>query len=419
MMCTFLKKNKHKNGNEPLEPFNRTKSISFLFLKREEDSMAAESLIFSSFRIQGLTLKNRLTMAPLYLGYAHSDGTVSQLTLDHYTEMAGSGVALVVVEHTMVHLSGIATPTSLRVDDDRYIPGLSELARVIHEKGAIAFLQINHCGRYAFVAPEKWTPSPIRVGETMTKEMTKEQIDQAVQSYAAAAKRVREAGFDGVEIHGGMAYLIVQFLSPRTNHRTDLYGGSIENRMRFPLAVFDAVKAAVGDDFPVGYRFSADEEMPDGLHPEETVLLAQELEKRGAAYLSVMAGSYDAYSLSEYREKEKNEAHMAHYAGEIKRAAPDTPIITAGRIKTPEIADKILREGTADLIGLARVLLADPLWPQKAKGEVSEAIVECDPNCSFCMKRTGSGKPAYCARWDKARRQAFLAKVGETLEEAM
>ena len=381
--------------------------------------MAAESLIFTSFRIQGLTLKNRITMTPLYLGYANSDGTVSQLTIDHYTEMASSGAALVVVEHTMVHPSGIATPNSLRVDDDRYIPGLSELARVIQEKGAIAFLQINHCGRYAFVAPEKWTPSPIRVGEAMTKEMTREQIDQAVQSYAAAAKRVREAGFDGVEIHGGMAYLIVQFLSPRTNHRTDLYGGSIENRMRFPLAVFDAVKAAVGDDFPVGYRFSADEEVPDGLHPEQTAGLAQELEKRGAAYLSVMAGSYDAYSLSEYREKEKKEAYMAHYAGEIKRAASKTPIITAGRIKTPETADKILREGTADLIGLARVLLADPLWPQKAKGEVSEPIVECDPNCSFCMKRTGSGKPAFCARWEKTHRQAFLAKVGETLEDSM
>jgi len=381
--------------------------------------MAAESLVFTSFRIQGLTLKNRITMAPLYLGYANSDGTVSQLTLDHYAEMAGSGAALVVVEHTMVHPSGIATPNCLRVDDDRYIPGLYELARVIQEKGAIAFLQINHCGRYAFVPPEKWTPSPIRVGETMTKEMTREQIDQAVQSYAAAAKRVREAGFDGVEIHGGMAYLIVQFLSPRTNHRTDLYGGSIENRMRFPLAVFDAVKAAVGDDFPVGYRFSADEEVPDGLHPEETAGLAQELEKRAGAYLSVMAGSYDAYSLSAYREKEKKEAYMAHYAGEIKRVAPKIPIVTAGRIKTPETADKVLREGTADLIGLARVLLADPLWPQKAKGEVSEPIVECDPNCSFCMKRTGSGKPAFCARWEKTRRQAFLAKLGETLDDSM
>ena len=381
--------------------------------------MAADSIIFTSFRIQGLTLKNRITMTPLYLGYANSDGTVSQLTLDHYAEMAGSGAALVVVEHTMVHPSGIATPNCLRVDDDRYMPGLSELARVIQAKGAIAFLQINHCGRYAFVPPEKWTPSPIRVGEAMTKEMTTEQIDQAVQSYAAAAKRVREAGFDGVEIHGGMAYLIVQFLSPRTNHRTDLYGGSLENRMRFPLAVFDAVKAAVGEGFPVGYRFSADEEVPDGLHPEETVVLAQELENRGVAYLSVMAGSYDAYSQKEYREKEKKEAHMVHYAGEIKRAAPKTPIITAGRIKTPETADKILREGTADLIGLARVLLADPLWPQKAKGEISEPIVECDPNCSFCMKRTGSRKPAFCVRWEKTRRQAFLAKLGETLDDSI
>jgi len=109
---------------------------------------------------------------------------------------------------------------------------------------------------------------------------------------------------------------------------------------------------------------------------------------------------------------------MVHYAGEIKRAAPKTPIITAGRIKTPKLADKILREGTADLIGLARVLLADPLWPRKAKDEVREPIVECDPNCSFCMKRTGSGKPAFCARWEKARRQAFLDKVGEKLEES-
>jgi 2,4-dienoyl-CoA reductase-like NADH-dependent reductase (Old Yellow Enzyme family) len=381
--------------------------------------MATESLIFASFRIQGLILKNRIIMAPLYLGYANSDGTVSQLTLEHYAEMAGSGAALVVVEHTMVHSSGIAAPNCLRVDGDRYIKGLSELARAIQEKGALAFLQINHCGRYAFAAPEKWTPSPIKAGEAMTKEMTRERIDQAVQSYAAAAKRVRKAGFDGVEIHGGMAYLIVQFLSPRTNHRTDLYGGSLENRMRFPLAVFDAVKAAVGEDFPVGYRFSADEEVPDGLHPEETVVLAKELENRRVAYLSVIAGSYDAYSLSEYREKEKKEAHMAHYAGEIKRAATKTPIITAGRIKTPETADRILRDGTADLIGLARVLLADPLWPQKAKGKISEPIVECDPNCSFCMKRTRSGKPAFCARWEKTRRQAFLAKVGETLDDSM
>ena len=135
--------------------------------------MAVESLLFTSLRVQGLTLKNRIIMAPLYLGYANPDGTVSRLTLDHYGEMAGSGVALIVVEHTMVHPSGIATPNCLRIDEDRYIPRLSELARAIKDKGALAFLQINHCGRYAFVASEKWTPSPIRVGETMTKEIVR------------------------------------------------------------------------------------------------------------------------------------------------------------------------------------------------------------------------------------------------------
>ena len=109
---------------------------------------------------------------------------------------------------------------------------------------------------------------------------------------------------------------------------------------------------------------------------------------------------------------------MAHYAGKVKRAAPKTPIITAGRIKTPEIAEKILREGTADLIGLARVLLADPLWPRKAKGEIGEPIVECEPNCSFCTIRTASIKPAFCARWEKTRRQAFLDRLGEPLGDS-
>lgn len=379
--------------------------------------MTVESMLFSPFRIQGLVLNNRITMAPLYLGYANSDGTVSPLTLDHYAEMADSGAAMITVEHTMIHPTGIGTPNSLRIDDDRYISGLSALARVIKDRGVVAFLQINHCGRYAFFAPEKWTPSPIDVGGEMSREMTIEQIDDAIQAYAAAARRVKAAGFDGVEIHGGMAYLIVQFFSPRTNRRSDLYGGSLENRMRFPLAVFDAVKEAVGPDFPVGYRFSADEEVPDGLHLEETVFLAKALAERGVAYLSVMAGSYDAYALETYREKEKKEAHMVPYAAEIKRAVPDTPVITAGRIKTPDLAERILREGQADLIGLARVLLADPLWPKKAKGEIKEPIVSCDPHCIFCMKRTSSLKPAFCARWEKARRLAFLARIGEAPEE--
>jgi len=373
--------------------------------------------LFSSLKIKGLTLKNRITMAPLYLGYASPDGTVSPLMLEHYAEMADSGAALIVVENSVVDPSGLGSPFTLRIDDDRFIPGLSRLAQTIHDNGALAFLQINHAGRYAFMQ-DKLTPSGIKIGELETKEMSGADIDRIVECFASGAKRVREAGFDGVEIHGGTGYLIVQFLSPRTNLRTDEYGGSLENRMRFPLRVADEVINSVGKNFPVGYRFLADEELPDGLHVEETAVLAEELEKRGVAYISVMAGTYDAFILPEYIQKEKQEAYMAHYAGEIKKAAAQTPIITAGRIKTPETAESIIEQGTADLIGLARVLLADPLWPKKAAGLIDEPIVECEPSCSLCLRRTMVGKPAFCSQWEKDRREAFLNKIGEKSEEA-
>jgi 2,4-dienoyl-CoA reductase (NADPH2) len=184
--------------------------------------------------------------------------------------------------------------------------------------------------------------------------------------------------------------------------------------MRFPLEVVDAVLKEVGQDYPVGYRFLADEWLPDGLHPEETAVYARELENRRIAYLSVMAGTYDAFVLPEYQQREKEEAYMAHFASRIKKAVSGTPIVTAGRIQSPETAERILQEDTADLIGLARVLLADPLWPQKARGTASGPIAACEPACSLCMQRTMKGKPAFCSQWDKERREAFLKRVGES-----
>ena len=378
--------------------------------------MAKTSTLFSPFKINGLFMKNRIIMPPLYLGYANPDGTISDLILDHYKEMASSGAAMIVVEHTGVDPSGLSSPFMLRIDDDRYIPGLSSLAKTIQNKGALAFLQLNHTGRYAYTQ-QRLAPSPVRTEEVIPGEITQKEIQQIIRAFAAGARRVREAGFDGVEIHGGTGYLIVQFLSPRTNHRTDQYGGSLENRMRFPLEVVDAVMEEVGRDYPVGYRFLADEWLPNGLHPEETAVMAKELENRGIAYLSVMAGTYDAFVLPDYQQKEKKEAYMAHFAATIKKAVSGTPIVTAGRIQSPETADRILEDGTADLIGLARVLLADSLWPRKAQGTVPGPIIECKPACSLCMQRAMKGKPVFCSQWDKKRRVAFLERVGESPSE--
>lgn len=373
--------------------------------------MPDPSALSQPLTIGPLSLKNRITMAPLYLGYADPDGAMNRVVLDHYREMAASGAAMIVVENAAVDPSGMGSPWTLRVDDEAYLDGMKELARVIKDQGAVACLQINHAGRYAYT-PDKMTPSA-DPNNPASKGMTSAEIGQTVKAYARSAELVKAAGFDAVEIHGGTGYLIVQFLSSRTNQRTDQYGGSTENRQRFGLEVVDAVKKAVGPDYPVGYRFLADELLPDGLKIEETIPYARTLAKQGISYLSVMAGCYDAFVLPEYIAMERREGYMTSQAEAVKKACPDVPVITAGRVQTPEFASAVIREGRADMVGLARVLLADPLWPRKALGEINDPIVACEPTCSLCMKRIMTGKPAICSQWTKARRQAFLESVGE------
>jgi 2,4-dienoyl-CoA reductase (NADPH2) len=371
-----------------------------------------QSLLFSPFQLNGLALKNRITMAPLFLSYANPDGTANELIIDYYREMAASGAAMIVTENVAIDPSGMGSPFTLRADHDRSIVDLAKIAKTIHEEGAVAICQLNHAGRYAHAAQQRFAPSPVKTGEVLPKEMNGEDIETIIKSYAAAAARVKEAGFDGVELHGGTGYLLVQFLSHRTNLRKDNYGGPLENRMKFPLRVVEAVMKSVGN-YPVGYRFLADEWLPEGLHTDQTSLYAKELAKRGVAYLSVMAGTYDSFFLPLYREKEKEEAYMAHFAREIREAVPGLPVIAAGRIQTPETAEKVLQEGTADLIGLARVLFADPLWPKKAAGKIDKPIVKCLPTCNLCLECVMKGKPAFCARWDKKKREQFLSIHGK------
>jgi len=370
------------------------------------------SLLFSPFKIKGLALKNRITMAPLFLSYANPDGTASELIMDYYREMAASGAAMIVTENVAIDPSGMGSPYTLRADNDHAIAELAKIAKAIHQEGVIAISQLNHAGRYAHASQQRLAPSPVKTGGVVPKEMNAEEIETIIKSYAEAAARVKEAGFDGVELHGGTGYLLVQFLSRRTNQRKDDYGGPLENRMRFPLRVVETVMKSVGE-YPVGYRFLADEWLPEGLHTDETSLYAKELAKRGVAYLSVMAGTYDSFFLPAYKEKEKEEAYMAHFAGRIKEAVPELPVIAAGRIQTPETAEKVLEEGAADLIGLARVLFADPLWPKKAAGKDDKPIVKCLPTCNLCMEMVMKGKPAFCARWDKVKREQFLSIHGK------
>jgi NADPH2 dehydrogenase len=360
--------------------------------------------LFKPLDLNGLKLKNRITMTPLYLGYAALGGKVSPLLLSHYKLMAQSGVALIVVENSSITPSGSGSPRTLRCDHDRYAKGLERLAGTIKSEKTLAGLQINHAGRFAYVA-EPVAPSEVPAFNKGPRALTKKEITTLQKQYARAASRVMKAGFDLVELHGGTGYLLAQFVSPRTNRREDIYGGKIENRIRFPLEVFKRVKDVVGD-FPVGYRFLADEWLPDGLHIEESTVLARALEEVGVAYLSVMGGTYESFFLPEIIKKSRRPGYMASLAGAIKQAVK-VPVIAAGRISTPALAESILKEKKADLIGLARMLWVDPEWPRKAREGRDRSILKCSPKCDACLQLVMQGKPAFCPRWKKEKRKKY------------
>lgn len=366
--------------------------------------------LFSKFIIKGLALKNRLTMAPLYLGYAGEGGTVTDMLLDHYRLMAQSGVAMVVVENSTVdHPRGSGSTRTLRADTDDNLDGLKQLAATIKQEGAVACLQINHAGRFAGAVQEPLAPSAVETFGRMPKPLDKGGIKRIIDKFAQAAVRSKAAGFDMVELHGGTGYLPAQFLSPRTNKRTDEYGGGLENRQRFALEVLAKVQEAVGD-YPVGYRFMADEWLPDGLQLNESKQFASSLADAGIAYISVMGGTYESFFLPEIVDKSKKEGYMLDLAAAVKSVVK-VPIISAGRFATGGFAERAIAEAKTDLIGLARVLWADPIWPQKVLNQQEEDILQCNPDCGdACIRMVLKGRPAFCVQWPPEKIKEWKAK---------
>ncbi len=365
--------------------------------------------LFSPLQVGNRELANRLIMAPLYTGYATMEGRLSPCLVEHYTTMGATGLAMVVVESCAVTASDMGSLRTIRAHDDAQIEELARLARAIHEGGAVACCQLNHPGRFALLSGPVG-PSPVEVSGMIPRELTAGELRELARAYAEAARRVKEAGFDMVELHGGTGYLLASFVSPRTNQRTDGYGGTFEARMRFPLEVLEATRAAVGQDFPVGYRFLANEWLPDGFGPPEDQPFAQALEKGGVAYLSVMGGTYESFFLPEVIERSAQDGYMADLAARVK-AVVSVPVVTAGRITNPALAEKILEQGQADLIGLARMILTDPDWVRKARDGREEEILVCRTGCDVCMSQVMGGRGIICAAWPTEKRSEVKQKL--------
>jgi 2,4-dienoyl-CoA reductase (NADPH2) len=365
--------------------------------------------LFSPIKVGNQELANRLVMAPLYTGYATMEGRLSPHLVEHYRTMGASGLAMVVVESVAVTAADMGALRTIRAHDDEHIEDLTQLAQAIHDGGALACCQLNHPGRFALLSGPVG-PSPVEVSGAMPRELTKRELQDLVKAYAASARRVKEAGFDMVELHGGTGYLLASFISPRTNLRTDAYGGSLEARMRFPLEVLEATRQAVGKDFPVGYRVLVNEWLPGGFEPPEDQPVAQALEKGGVAYLSIMGGTYESFFLPDVIERTAQDGHMSDLAARIKQAV-SVPVVTAGRITNPGLAENILAEEQADMIGLARMILTDPDWVRKTQDGREAEILHCNTGCDVCLSQVMSGQGVVCAGWPAEKQSQVKEKL--------
>jgi 2,4-dienoyl-CoA reductase-like NADH-dependent reductase (Old Yellow Enzyme family)/thioredoxin reductase len=329
-----------------------------------------------------LRVKNRLIMAPMGTRLANEVGGVSQRQIDYYAERAKGGVGTIITEVTCVdHPLGAIGPTSLTLHDNGYIGGHNELVEAVQSQGARIICQLVHAGKQTRptsikgLQPVAPSAIPCKFLNVMPRELTTAEVEEIVNKFVEAAVRVKTAGYDGVELHGAHGYLIAEFMSAVSNQRSDRYGGDLQKRMNFPLEIIRGLKKRVGIDYPLLFRFSGDEFVEGGRSLEESKEVAQILEEEGVHVLDVSAGTYDSMTtLIEPMAQE--EGWKVYLAEEIKKVVK-IPVIGVGVIRTPAVAEKILKDGRADFVSLGRALLADPHWPSKAKEGRDDEIIRC------------------------------------------
>lgn len=361
--------------------------------------------LFEPIRIRGVEIPNRIVMPAMTTRLAAPDGTVTPELCAYYLARAEGGSGLITVEMGSPHPGGRHRAREVGLYDDRFVPGLRELTARLKAAGARVGIQIGHAGGYARRDVTGYPPAapsavPRLVHEVDTRRvvpeaLTREGIRDLVRSFADAAGRMKRAGFDLVELHGAHGYLIAQFLSPLDNRRTDEYGGTLPNRARFALEVVEACRQRVGD-FPLIFRFSADEYAPGGLTLDDTREVARWLAEAGVDALHVSAGCYRSVPSAAVMIPPMNypDGVFLHLAGAIK-ALVDVPVIAVGRLHAPELVRRVVAEGRADLVALGRQLIADPEWPRKVREGRADEIRPC-VSCNTCVDTMRDGRRISC-----------------------
>ena len=362
--------------------------------------------LFSPLNVGTLTLRNR------FINPAHGTGfTKNHVFTDqhahYYAERARGGVAMIITESTSVHpTSNIGMQDTLWGYDRAIVPSYRKIATAVHEHGTKVIVQLSHQGRQGGTVEglPRWAPSGIASRESIygnnetPHEMDTGEIAELVRCFADCAALAQEGGFDGVELHGAHGNLIHQFLSPLTNRRTDEYGGGLENRLRFAVEVVRAVRARVGRGFVVGMRISGDEFVAQGLDLEQMKVIAKRMSGEGLVdYLNVSNSTYsDLGSMANHMPSMYYQPAPFAHVWEGIRSAVDVPVLGMGRITTPDLAERLLADGKADLIGMVRELISDPHLPEKARLGAVEEIRPCIGCMQSCIGRRMKGQYITC-----------------------
>jgi mycofactocin system FadH/OYE family oxidoreductase 2 len=358
--------------------------------------------LFRPLEIGALSIPNRIFSSAHATLFADDDGLMTERHAAYYEARARGGIGLIITGAQVV--SPYSVPVSAHMDrcvDDRQIPCYRWVTDAVHRHDTKMFAQLWHFGRQGSASASmlplqaaSTAPCPL-LGEA-SKEMEREDIERTVGEFAAAAVRCREGGFDGIELHGAHGYLFSSFLSPASNFRTDEYGGTLENRMRFSLEVIAAVRKAVGEDFVLGFKFSADELVPGGLTLEETREIARILQDQGRVdFLDVSVGAYGSLPLI-IAPMYVPLGFAVPYAAAIKEVV-DVPVFAIHRIKDPAQAEEILRNGQADMVAMTRPTICDPDLPRKAREGREDEIRNCVACNQGCWGRAMQGLPIGCA----------------------